>query len=236
MRIGELAVLAVVLAACGGGDDDGGGGGADADPGTPDACAAPGEAPAIVFLNRDGGAYTLGAEDSVANVSASIEQDRTVQPHPYGDENGDAIVACCTAGLSPFHIDVVEEDPGDVDHTEVVFTVNEWQPEGVGSFSSFSCAGYPRGIAWVFSDVVPEEDPETTCQLAISQFGSLAAGLEHADACEDFMSQSTCETEKSWVDADLACGDFGVERACDCGGTTQNSFQKMTATFGPSCL
>lgn len=231
MRVAGLAILAV-LAACGGDDDGGAGGGGDASPEAPDACAAPPGAPAIVYLNLGGGTYGPGPESSVDDTTDLTEVEREVPPHPYGGDADDRLVDCVTAGLTPFHIETTLEDPGAVDHTEVVFTAESWLGD-IGAASAFSCAGYPRGIAFVFGESFSSDVPGE-CAAALRQLGSLTAGLDHVIGC-DYMNLDDDCGELSWRDEDLPCGD-DAERACTCGGTTQNSYQKLLATFGPRCL
>jgi hypothetical protein len=234
MRVRELVIL-VVLAGCGGGDDDGGGGSdADAAPDEPDACPGPAGDPAIVYLNRGGATVTPGPEDAVANTTGLTEAERVLPPAPFDEPHWAAVRACIDAALVPFHIDLVEEDPGDVDHTEVLFTERgDWFEQGVGSVSNFSCAGFPRAMAFVFE----ADDTELHCHIAVNQLAGLATGLEHTVVCEDYMSSCFGDgSEKSWVDEDLACGDLDDEVACQCGGDTQNSYQAMVERFGSRCL
>jgi hypothetical protein len=235
-----LLALMVSTAACGGDDDGGGGGGdggsADGDGGDNPDCTPPDRPAAIVYLNRDGATFTRGPESSVDNTTLVVEEEEFVfEPHPYGPNNWQSLVGCFRAGLSPFHIDVVTEDPGAVDHTEIVFSTT-WLDTDVASISAFSCASYPRGTAFVFSDNFAESDWQGECDLALQQFGVVGGGLDHSFDCRDYMSylDSGCD-EKSWVDEPLPCGEL-QERACMCDRASQNSFQIMLDTFGPACV
>lgn len=224
--MGRLLLAGLVLATACGGDDDGGGG-ADA------ACAPPDRPAGVVYLNRGGATYTSGPESSVDDTSIVVPDQHTFAPHPHGEGNWTSLAACFRAGLSQFHIDVVEEDPGEVDHTEIVFSTTWIEPE-VGSISAHSCSGYPRGSAFVFGDLFAEDDWQRECELALQQFGVVAAGLEHSYDCRDYMSflRIGCE-EKRWLDEAVGCGELDP-RPCTC-GDDQNSYQTMLATFGPAC-
>jgi hypothetical protein len=222
-----LAVVLLVASACGGGD--GGGADAGAAPGA-DACQARGPG-GVVYLNREGGTFAPGPESSVDNTTSATGEEREVLPHPYSDSAWNLLAECVADGLAPFDIELVESDPGDIDHTELVFTQESWVGE-VGAFSAFSCAGFPRGIAFVFGETFSGDVPGE-CAAALRQLGSVAAGLDHVIGCDYMGLDDDCELR--WVDDDLTCGDLD-QRDCVCGGATQNSYQKMLATFGPSCL
>ena len=233
-----LAVLTAAAFACGG-DDDGGSGGGDGgsgggEDGGPDCTPPAGEA-AIVYLNRDGATYTQGPEDTVDNTTLVVEEEEFVfEPHPYGDGNWNSMTACIRAGLSRFHIDVVEEDPGAVDHTEIVFSTT-WLDTAVASISAFSCNSYRRAPAFIFGDLFAESDWQSECDLALQQFGVVAAGLDHSFECRDYMSylNSGCDG-KEWVDEPLPCGEL-EERDCKCDRASQNSYQIILERFGPAC-
>jgi hypothetical protein len=225
MRV-VLAAVALIVGC--GGDDDGAGndGGTD--------CTPPAGPAGIVYLNRDGATFDVGLESSVDNTTTVVEEETTFEPHPFADGNWNAIVRCFKDGVSPFHIDVVEADPGDVDHTEIVFTT-AWSNPGTASISAFSCNAYRRGSAFIFGALFDETDSQPECELALQQFGVVAAGLDHSYECRDYMSylRSGCDG-KEWVDEPLPCGELS-ERACMCDRDSQNSYQIMLATFGPHC-
>jgi hypothetical protein len=233
-----LAATAFALAcACGGGDDGGSGGGdggnGDGEDGGADCTPPAGEA-AIVYLNRDGATFTQGPESTVDNTTLVVAEETVFEPHPHGPNNWSSLAGCVRAGLSQFHIDVVEEDPGPVDHTEIVFSTS-WTNPDVASISAFSCNAYRSAPAFVFGDLFAESDWPAECDLALQQFGVVAAGLDHSYECRDYMSylRSGCDG-KEWVDEPLPCGEL-EERDCKCDRASQNSYQIMLETFGPAC-
>ena len=241
--MGMRVLLAVLVGAAGcGGDDDGDdgagsgdGGSADSDGGGGD-CTPPDRPAAIVYLNRDGATFTRGPESSVDNTTLVVEEEEFVfEPHPFGDNNWSSLAGCFRAGLSPFHIDVVEEDPGPADHTEIVFSTT-WLDTNVASISAFSCASFQRGTAFLFSANFAESDWQGECDLALQQWGVVAGGLDHSYDCRDYMSylDSGCDG-KDWVDEPLPCGEL-EERDCMCERPSQNSFQLLRDVFGPACL
>ena len=219
--------MLALAAGCGGDDDAARDGGAD--------CTPPDGAAAILYLNRDGATFTRGPESSVDDTTLVVEEETVFAPHPFGDSNWRSLVGCIESALSAFHIDLVEEDPGAVDHTEIVFSTTWSASPGTASISAFSCGSYPRGTAFVFSDHFAESDWQGECELALQQFGTVAGGLDHSFDCRDYMSylESGCDS-KDWVDEPLPCGEL-QERACMCDRAAQNSFQILLATFGPAC-
>lgn len=236
-----LLALLVSAAACGGDDDGGVGGGgdggsADSDGGGGPDCTRPDRPAAIVYLNRDGATFTRGPESSVDNTTLVVEEEEFVfEPHPFGNTNWSSLVGCFRAGLSEFHIDVVEEDPGAVDHTEIVFSTT-WLDTAIASISAFSCASFPRGTAFLFSDNFAESDWQNECDLALQQWGVVAGGLDHSFDCRDYMSylESGCDS-REWLDEPLPCGEL-EERDCMCDRASQNSYQILLDIYGPACV
>ena len=236
-----LLALLVSTAACGGDDDGGVGGGGDGGSansdggGAPD-CTRPDRPAAIVYLNRDGATFTRGPESSVDNTTLVVEEEEFVfEPHPFGETNWSSLVGCFRTALSAFHIDVVEEDPGAVDHTEIVFSTT-WLDTAIASISAFSCASFPRGTAFLFSDNFAESDWQNECDLALQQWGVVAGGLDHSFDCRDYMSylESGCDS-REWVDEPLPCGEL-EERDCMCDRASQNSYQILLDIYGPACV
>src|SRR5829696_8470223 len=55
-----------------------------------------------IFLNRNGGTYTMGMNDSVANTQAFDDMTVVAPPYPFGDPEWTATKACVTALFAPF--------------------------------------------------------------------------------------------------------------------------------------
>lgn len=65
--------------------------------------------------------------------------------------------------------------------------------------------------------------------------GLLAAcGGSDGSAPSDLMTFLNDCGEKSFVDLDVACGEF-EPRSCSCGSETQNSHQQLAALAGRAC-
>lgn len=224
----------VLLAACGG-DDVGN---------TPDArraidAAHDIDAPAnacpggkTIFLNRAGGTFMHAATDNaIANTSLVVDGTQTLAAWPYGDESWQSLKSCIAAGLAPFNATVTDVDPGTALHHEIVFTTKYWgaNADFMWAISAANCGGTPAtGVSFVFGSVSGVYDhPQEWCEIALSQIGSDLAGLDHARDCHDYLGwfQPACG-EKSYVDSLIKCGET-EDRACYCGGTAQNSYQRM---------
>lgn len=218
-------LLPLILAACGG--DDGGGG---PDASLPDAQTSGG---AVIFVNTAGGTYTQGPTNSRTNVSSIVAED-----HDYGAWGTPAQHTALLAGLAdffaPFHVTITDEDPGDVPHLEAVMVAEaDWPSviaqDTVGGLSPFTCAPIDDAIVFVNPDMFATDFDIawTTAQM----IGN-AAGLDHSFYCQDVMTfLASCGDDKSFVDMDVACGEFEARNCCT-GSATQNSYQTLIDVFG----
>jgi hypothetical protein len=189
----------------------------------------------VLYLNRSGGTYKPGDEDdSSTNTSMIVDVSRQIPAYPHDEEHWGNVVSCIRAGLQPFNIDVVEEDPGDATHMEVVFTTSFWGQENVSALSPAFCDPSPRAIAFVFGSAFAAGAAHEECEVAIQAFAVGVTTLDHAFRCEDYLSWLTGCGDKSWVDESVPCGELEA-RECQCGGATQNSFQTMLSRFGATC-
>lgn len=241
--------MLLVAAAC---SDDAGSGGPDANNPSVDATIAADTALAsdasmtpdatscqpnhILYFNRSGGTYTMGAaENSANNVSTLLQQTEAIAPYVVDDTLWNAVLSCVRGHLAPYDVDVVDTDPGTAEHVEVVFVGNpdEVQPlPGTVGVSPFSCEHITRAIV-LFNANAFGTDTDLICEQALTTLGP-AYGLEHAFHCPDLMSQLTGCGAKSFTDTDAQCGDF-APATCTCGGATQNSHQTLLSVLGPHC-
>lgn len=223
----------IVLVGAGCGDD--GGSSSTSDASVPDAGCTPS---ATIYLNNQGGTYTAGAaDDSYANVSSVLDMARTLEPWGTVDIWND-LVSCFRQGVSQFNVEVVETDPGDVDHTEIVFTTTTWIA-GAGSLAPLLCTPGTRPIAYMFD--VYGSNTTSACEAALQIWGNAAVSLDHAFECSDYMTFLTGCGAKGWVDQDVPCGEYEA-RDCQClgvgggpTGPTQNSYQRLLNAYGPPC-
>jgi hypothetical protein len=238
--IASVLLILFTVGACGGSDDPAKGhDGGPVDSGDVDSAVARSDAHPpcatadgpIIYLNGAGGTYRAGTVDeSRTNTTTATHitaDERTLGPWPYDDANWAEIVACVKGALSPFDVQVVEADPGDVPHHEIVFA-------DLNITETLSAAPRECGmvlespLSFVFG-AAAGDDAGLACRAAMTNVG-FVVGLDFARRCEDYMSY-VCYDDLEWVDEDVSCGRYAVEPCCT-GLPTQNSYQTLLAAFG----
>jgi hypothetical protein len=241
MRAWGIAFVVAMglFAACG---DDGGNTPIDAPTGDPIDAAV--DAPnsdaydgptRTIFLNRAGGTYTVGANDSVANTQDFTTDPVTAPAYPYGDPEWNATRDCVAALFAPFNVNVVDVDPGAVDHVEILITTS---PSVFGFQSGVSgvapavpdCHLLERGFSPVFATPFGASGTRAVCEIAASMAGILY-GLDWAMHCPDVMTYMSGCGDKAFRDVTAMCGEFQA-RQCRCGGATQNSYRLLLGRLG----
>jgi hypothetical protein len=190
--------------------------------------------PTTVFLDRDGGHYEPAADDDPAiNGSVIVDQARDLPGWPSAAASWDAVTSCIRDALAPVGAEVTEVDPGATPHYEIVFTTSYWAGSGGETSVVPSNCGHAHRIAFVFGDALPTAP--RACQIALIALGEMAADLSLDDNCADFLNPAIdCVPDRFFVDGAANCVDISDQpTACRCGGTTQNTFQAMTAAFAP---
>lgn len=213
------AVLAAALGACGGAGDP-----------APDACA-----PAVLYLNKTGGMWDHGGHDDPANnLSILVDAPRMLPPWPKDATDWMLLTECIRTALAPFPLTVTETDPGAAPHTEIVFTTAYWAGSvATTSIIPDSCRPGHQ-VEFVFGSAIATR--ARACQVALRSYAQMIANLSFGDRCDDLLNdQMDCVPDRMFLDATATCiDDAGQPIACRCGGTTQNSYQAMTAAI-PSC-
>jgi len=204
------------------------------DAGVPDARLLP---PAsIVFVNTSPTQFIPGdPADSVTNTSGIVTETLTTTG-VVGKTLGvwPEAVTCLREMLTPYNVVVVEEDPGNVDHIEIAVS-NDPSDLGLSGTTGIApatpdCAGLQRGVAFAFD--LYGGDMKATCNNLGWLLGH-TVGIDTLYHCPDVTTfLGGCGTDKSFTDNESECGEFEA-RECQCGGTTQNSHQKMLDFYGP---
>lgn len=131
-------------------------------------------------------------------------------------------------------IDVTAVDPGSAEHFEVVVAGTSQQlglPGGVGNISPVTCQNggvIVNGVAFAFANTLGDL-PLEICWNAAQAAGTLL-GLDHEILAGDVMTYLSGSLPKTFVDQDAPCGEDQA-RECVCGGTTQNSYQRLLTTL-----
>lgn len=197
---------------------------------------APGGDPLPIYLNRFGGSYTCGNDDSATNRSSVVCGSDGGDVGGFSGSNSQwTYVRDCVADMfAPFNVYVTDIEPTGVDYVEAVVggvPSQAGMPNGVGGVAPFSCGLIPNGIVYAFSDVYGN-DMQGVCET-VAQEVAHAFGLDHAFLCEDPMTYLGGCGDKSFQDVYAECGEF-EPRQCQCGGSSQNSVQAMLQTLGAS--
>lgn len=203
-----------------------------------------GGGPWVLYLNGRGGVIEgtsngTWEENSSENKSTIADPgDHTVPSYQYGDASWAEVVQCMREQYARFGITITDEDPGATPHVEVVFapmysTVAPSEREYddyVGGVAPFGCSPINGAMTYVFTNLWGNS-PRDICETA-AQESAHAFGLDHEDLCEDPMTYKSGCGNKSFQDVDAACGELNGPRACQCGGSTQNSVQMLYSILG----
>jgi len=194
----------------------------------------------LVYLNRCPGGCVVspGFDDAKTNHSSIPNSQATLEAFPLGDAAWNRLVQCVRDGFAPFDIQVTDVDPGSTNHFEVMIAghANTVGVPGAGGVAPFEpCDGQLQDnvISFVFAADINNED--FLCWAALQEPSHLF-GLDHLLDAKDPMTYLTPPIKKEgFQNKANNCGE-DTPRECWCGGTTQNSYQYLMDTFGPSHL
>lgn len=185
----------------------------------------------VIFLNRceTGCTISAGYEDSRSNRSSIIGGTVNIQPFEHGDQAWDAVVRCVAEIYEPYDIVITDEDPGNQSHFEAIVAghPSDIGRSGIGGVAPFSCGIINNSITYSFANIYGST--RDICET-VAQETAHAFGLEHEFLCEDPMTYLSGCGEKWFRDIDAQCGEFSA-RACDCGGSSQNSHRLLLGHF-----
>jgi len=203
-----------------------------------DVAAAPRAAKArIIYMNRHGGTFTPGWDDSSANSSTIPYGTSTIRPWDVSDAGWQQVMDCMKAEWAPFDVEITDVEPAA--SVEYIESVVAGRPQdvgmgsGVGGVSPFDCGVIERSIVFTFAEVYGNSYREV-CETA-SQEVAHSFGLDHEYLCEDPMTYLFDCGDKWFQDIDAPCGEYSA-RSCNCGGSTQNSIRMLTELNGAADL
>jgi hypothetical protein len=204
----------------------------------PDRGAYRAATPMVIFMNRSGGTYTRGWDDSRSNVSSIVNSTTKFPAFSYGDTKWNAVMACVREIYAPFNVEVTDADPGSAPHVECVTSGSPTllgQDPRVGGVAPFNCEIIDNAVVYAFAEV-SDGDVQQICETA-AQETAHAFGLDHEVNCRDPMTylgwcSDGSTPDKAFQDTYSKCGEYQA-RDCTCGGTTQNSYQKLMEVLGP---
>lgn len=192
----------------------------------------------VIYLNNckpNGCPVSPGDDNSLTNQSSIPQSASTVQPFAYSDAVWNQVVDCVKASYAPFAVQIVTTRPttGNYHMAIVAGRPQDVQmQQGVGGVSPFSCGYIPNAISFSFSNVYgPSVDD--IC-WTVAQETAHSWGLDHKFDNRDPMTYlQSGPSRKVFQNQAGACGEYNA-RACQCGGSSMNSYQEILATFGAS--
>ncbi len=189
---------------------------------------------AVLYLDRCAGGCAIepGVDDARIDTSSLLPGPVTISEFRHGDAAWDAVVDCVRATYAPFAIEVTDVDPGDAPHFEakVAGEPADIGATGIGGLAPFECGVIDNALTFSFANIYGEVDD--LC-ATVAQESAHAFGLEHELRCDDPMTYLDACGPKRFRDLEAPCGGYG-ERACECGGSSQNSYRKLLEALGPA--
>ncbi|MGZ3417413.1 MAG: hypothetical protein ACXVEE_06070 [Polyangiales bacterium] len=188
----------------------------------------------LVFLNRKGGTYTHGPDDSLKNSTTIFDKTTTIPAYEKGDAAWSTVVACTKAQLARWNLDITDDDPGTKPHIEMVVGGHPslgGLDDGVGGIAPMldDCGVNDGAIGFIFSKIFAKNEQEVECEVVSHELGHIL-GLDHEYHCPDNMTYLDGCGAKHFVDQAVPCGESKA-RACTC-GPTQNSVAVIDKNIG----
>jgi uncharacterized protein (TIGR03382 family) len=188
----------------------------------------------IIYMNRVGGTYTPGNNNSSTNRSSVPNTTSVIPPWNVSEAGWNEVMTCVAAQFAPFDITVTDVDPGDTPHWESVVAGSPGDlgfPNGVGGVSPFTsdCSVIQRSVVYTFAEVFGN-NYRVICEV-VAQEVAHSFGLDHQFLCEDPMTYLGGCGAKTFQNIDAQCGE-DQPRTCACGQATQNSVTMLTQRIG----
>jgi hypothetical protein len=190
-----------------------------------------------IYMNRGGGTYTPGSDDSRANTSSIIQSTAVIPEWPYGDAKWNDLMTCVRDTFAQFNVTVTDVEPASGSYIECVNggqSSDAGFPPDVGGVATVPpCDGLvvENAVVYNFAEVWGNDTNEQ-CWAAVQETAH-AMGLDHEYLCADPMTYlSNCPGPKRFQNVDADCGEFAGPRPCRC-TATQNSVQVLLNILGP---
>lgn len=194
----------------------------------------------LIYMNRDGGIFQPGYNDSRENRSSISGQTFQLPAWDVSDADWAQLMSCIRTQFGAYDVAFTDVDPGAVPHIESVVAGSPQAaglPNGVGGVSPFTsdCSVIDNSIVFTFADVLPQ-DMQIICEIAAQEIAH-SFGLDHEYLASDPMTYLQSDGPKSFQDVSAPCGEYQA-RSCrvqgqyDCGYDTQNSVELLTERLG----
>ena len=197
----------------------------------------------VLYLNRCIGGCNIapGPNDAQNNTVQSniVSSPQTLSEFAFSNDVWNAVVECVREIYQPYNVMITDQDPGMVPHHEAMVAgtsldIGYSNPQTLG-VAPLACAPLDNVISLTFANAISTNgqsaNPRGICEV-VAQESAHAFGLEHAFDCSDPMTYLPNCGKRYFRNKYVPCGEL-TERECSCGGTTQNSHEKLLAAFGP---
>jgi hypothetical protein len=190
-----------------------------------------------IFMERHAVDLRPGNDDAAAGLSSIVSSgiNKPVKTRSWtgGDARWKQLMACVERQFAPFAITVTDQRPTTDDFIMVAVGGKPGdvgiKEKDVAGLSPFSGAVIPRTVVFAFS-AATDNDVETNCETIAMEVGH-SYGLDHEYLCKDVMTYLRGCGAKHFVDETAPCGE-AKKRACETGGTTQNSYRHLISVLG----
>ncbi|MEZ4401212.1 MAG: Ig-like domain-containing protein [Kofleriaceae bacterium] len=211
----------------------------------------------IIYLNRCAGGCTITKtaypnSSSLNNTTWIGGQgipegtSYTISEFAFSQAVWDEFVTCVKDVYRPYDVQIVTDDPGNVPHHEAIVAGRSSEAGlsggilGQAELGAGFCAPKDNAISFNFANdhngIAGLSVAENLC-WTVAQETAHSWGLDHEFDCHDALtyvpglpSGGSCGI-KFFRNSAFACGE-NAARPCVCGGSTQNSHQKILTVFG----
>ncbi len=189
--------------------------------------------PLTIFLNRHGGTYRGGANDSANNRSSLVRGSARLPAFARGDESWRALVECVTENYARFNVHITDLEPAGGRYIEAVIgghPSNIGRGGGIGGIAPIntnSCRPIETAVGYVFSANLSSA---RLCKVTTHEIGHMLS-LEHEYLCEDPMTYLSGCGRKTFQDEEVMCG-TNSRRRCSCRGGRQNTVATLFDLVG----
>lgn len=207
----------------------------------------------IIFVNRCVGGCTFtkspnGVSDAINNLTwlggAQVGSTISISEFSHSEQVWQDTLACIRDVYLPYGVTITDVDPGAVPHHEAVLAGRAQELPingalGVAVLGAGACAPADNVISFSFAN---NHGPTNNLSLAeamcwtVAQESAHSYGLEHEFDCSDPLTYlDNCDGPKYFRNLNVSCGEFAAA-PCVCGGSFQNSHERLTSTLGVGTL